>query len=168
MVSGDLVGHNQKHGISALGLLAEAQARHGATQSDHLTGEVEVDETYVGSVEPGGVTQALEEQGLGSDCSPRRWRGDRAHSAGPRPGRIVPQPPVLHRVASLLKRWLLGIHQGGMSRDHLEYYLDEFTFRFNRRTLRHRGKLFYRLLQQAVSVEPVPFSRFVAPCGHHG
>ncbi len=64
--------------------------------------------------------------------------------------------PRVHRVASLLKRWLLGTHQGGVSQDHLEYYLDEFTFRFNRRTSRHRGKLFYRLLQQAVSVEPVP------------
>lgn len=69
--------------------------------------------------------------------------------------------PRVHRVASLLKRWLLGTHQGGVSREHLDYYLDEFTFRFNRRTSRHRGKLFYRLLQQAVAVDPVPYAAMV-------
>ena len=41
--------------------------------------------------------------------------------------------PRVHRVVSLLKRWLLGTHQGAVSRAHLDYYLDEFTFRFNRR-----------------------------------
>ena len=63
--------------------------------------------------------------------------------------------PRVHRVAALLKRWLLGIHQGAVSREHLDAYLDEFTFRFNRRTSRWRGKLFYRLVQQAVQVPPV-------------
>lgn len=63
--------------------------------------------------------------------------------------------PLANRVASLLKRWLLGTHQGAVRPSHLDYYLDEFTFRFNRRTSRSRGKLFYRLMQQAVSVEPV-------------
>lgn len=63
--------------------------------------------------------------------------------------------PLAHRVASLLKRWLTGTHQGAVRHSHLDYYLDEFTFRFNRRTSRSRGKLFYRLVQQAVSVEPV-------------
>jgi transposase-like protein len=67
--------------------------------------------------------------------------------------------PRVHRVASLLKRWILGTHQGSVSHDHLAYYLDEYTFRFNRRTSRFRGKLFYRLLQQAVATEPVPFDR---------
>ena len=57
--------------------------------------------------------------------------------------------PRVHRVASLLKRWLLGTHQGAVSREHLDYYLDEFTFRFNRRKSRSRAKLFYRLVQQA-------------------
>lgn len=65
--------------------------------------------------------------------------------------------PRVHLVASLLKRWLLGTHQGAVSFRHLEYYLDEFTFRFNRRTSRSRGKLFERLLEQAVAVEPVPY-----------
>ena len=59
--------------------------------------------------------------------------------------------PRVHLVASLLKRWLLGTHQGAVSSEHLAYYLDEFTFRFNRRKSRSRGKLFYRLLQQAVA-----------------
>lgn len=70
--------------------------------------------------------------------------------------------PRVHRVVGLLKRWLLGTHQGAVSVVHLDYYLDEFTFRFNRRTSRHRGKLFYRLAQQAVAVGPVPYSRLVA------
>lgn len=69
--------------------------------------------------------------------------------------------PRVHRVASLLKRWLLGTHQGAVSREHLDYYLDEFTFRFNRRTSRHRGKLFFRLLEQAVHVDPVPYRAMV-------
>ncbi len=64
--------------------------------------------------------------------------------------------PRVHRIAALLKRWLLGIHPGRDSRKHPEYYLDEYTFRFNRRTSRHRGKLFYRLAQQAVAVDHVP------------
>lgn len=58
--------------------------------------------------------------------------------------------PGVHRVASLLKRWLLGTHQGAISKEHLPYYVDEFTFRFNRRTSKARGLLFYRLVAQAV------------------
>lgn len=69
--------------------------------------------------------------------------------------------PRVHRAASLLQRWLLGTHQGAVSREHLDYYLDEFTFRFNRRNSRHRGKLFHRLLEHAVAVEPVPYSAMV-------
>ncbi len=69
--------------------------------------------------------------------------------------------PSVHRVASLLKRWILGTHQGAISYEHLDYYLDEFTFRFNRRTSRSRGKLFYRLIQNAMAVEPVPYGNIV-------
>jgi transposase-like protein len=65
--------------------------------------------------------------------------------------------PRVHRVVSLWKRWLLGTHQGAIGHEHLDYYLDEFTFRFNRRKSGSRGKLFYRLAQQAVQVEPAPF-----------
>jgi transposase-like protein/ribosomal protein L37AE/L43A len=64
--------------------------------------------------------------------------------------------PRVHRVAALLKRWLLGTHQGSVRAYYLDYYLDEFTFRFNRRTSRQRGKLFYRLVQQALLVDHVP------------
>lgn len=67
--------------------------------------------------------------------------------------------PHCHRVAALMKRWLLGTYQGRVSPEHLDYYLDEFAFRFNRRTSRHRGQLFYRLLQQAVATEPSPYAR---------
>lgn len=71
--------------------------------------------------------------------------------------------PGVHRIASLLKRWLLGTHQGAVSRAHLPYYLDEFTFRFNRRTSKARGKLFYRLLEQAVAVDPAPYKTLIRP-----
>jgi len=74
--------------------------------------------------------------------------------------------PGVHLVASLLKRWLLGTHQGRVSREHLGYYLDEFTFRFNRRTSRHRGKLFYRLVQQTVALDPVPYNQIIGPKRH--
>ncbi|HSO93828.1 MAG TPA: IS1595 family transposase [Candidatus Dormibacteraeota bacterium] len=65
--------------------------------------------------------------------------------------------PRVHIVSALLKRWLDGTHQGGVQHKHLDYYLVEFTFRFNRRHARARGLLFYRLVQQAVAVEPAPY-----------
>ena len=61
--------------------------------------------------------------------------------------------PLVHRIASLLKRWLLGTHQGGVRQAHLSAYLEEFVFRFNRRTSRSRGKLFYRVIQGMVGVK---------------
>jgi transposase-like protein len=69
--------------------------------------------------------------------------------------------PRVHRVAALLKRWILGTHQGSVSDKHLPYYLDEFTFRFNRRHSKARGMLFYRLLQQAVQTDPAPYAAIV-------
>lgn len=69
--------------------------------------------------------------------------------------------PGVHRIAALLKRWLLGTHQGGVSNRHLDYYLDEYTFRFNRRHSRARGLLFYRLLQQALYADPAPYKTIV-------
>ncbi len=71
--------------------------------------------------------------------------------------------PHVHRVVSLLKRWLLGTHQGAVGPAHLDYYLDEFTFRFNRRTSASRGKLFFRLIQQAVQVGPKPYRTLIKP-----
>jgi transposase-like protein len=62
------------------------------------------------------------------------------------------QMPSVHRVASLLKRWVLGTFQGSVSKEHLPYYLDEFAFRFNRRKSKARGMLFYRLIEQSVLV----------------
>jgi len=69
--------------------------------------------------------------------------------------------PRVHRVASLLKRWLLGTHQGAVSSAHLDYYLDEFTFRFNRRHSASRGKLFFRLMQNAVNTAPAPYDSLI-------
>jgi transposase-like protein len=69
--------------------------------------------------------------------------------------------PLVHRIASLMKRWLMGTYQGAVREQHLDYYLDEYTFRFNRRTSGSRGKLFYRLVQQAMLVDPVPAKQIV-------
>ena len=69
--------------------------------------------------------------------------------------------PGVHRIASLLKRWILGTHQGAVSDKHLAYYLDEYTFRFNRRTSRARGLLFYRLMQHAVEIVPPSYRQLV-------
>lgn len=63
----------------------------------------------------------------------------------------------VHRIASLLKRWLMGTHQGSVRPEQLDCYLDEYTFRFNRRTSRSRGLLFFRLLEQAVMTPPVTY-----------
>jgi transposase-like protein len=74
------------------------------------------------------------------------------------PSQLMPHG---HQVVSLLKRWLLGTHHGAVTHEHLDYYLDEFTFRFNRRRSRSPGKLFYRLVQQAVAVDPAPYESLV-------
>jgi transposase-like protein len=89
--------------------------------------------------------------GFAHDKIAVKHTGEQAHSV----------LPGVHRVASLLKRWIGGTLHSGMSHDHLEYYLDEFTFRFNRRTATRRGLLFYRLLEQAVRADPSPFRELV-------
>ena len=72
----------------------------------------------------------------------------------------------VHLIASLLKRWLVGTHQGAISHKHLPYYLDEFTFRFNRRKSRSREKLFHQLIQQSLEIDPVPIkSLTTTSCG---
>jgi transposase-like protein len=71
--------------------------------------------------------------------------------------------PRVHLVIGLLKRWMVGTHQGAISMDYLDDYLNEFTFRFNRRRSASRGKLFYRLAQQAVQIEPVPLAKLFKP-----
>lgn len=70
--------------------------------------------------------------------------------------------PGVHRIASLLKRWLAGTFHHGQGFTHLDYYLDEFTFRFNRRNSRRRGLLWYRLAQQAVHTDPHPYRQLIA------
>lgn len=77
--------------------------------------------------------------------------GKKAHS-------VLPGP---HQIASLLKRWLLGTHHGAVRREHLAYYLDEYTFRFNRRRSRARGLLFHRLIEQAVNLCPATYSQII-------
>jgi transposase-like protein len=73
--------------------------------------------------------------------------------------------PGVHRVASLLQRWIMGTHHGAVQPGQLDYYLDEYVFRFNRRTSRSRGLLFYRLLQQAVVTPPVTYQNVVEKRG---
>jgi transposase-like protein len=77
--------------------------------------------------------------------------GDPAHVVMPR----------VHRVAALFGRWWLGTHQGAISKKHLDYYLDEYTFRLNRRKSLARGLLFYRLLQQSLNIDPVPYKDLI-------
>ncbi len=215
----------QKAGGSALGLqrilglgsyqtawawlhkLRRAMVRPGR---DRLHGLVEVDETYVGGVEPevrgrkvvkkAIVVIAAEEDGKGigrvrlrrvQDVSAETllsfiseaiepgavvhtdaWFGytglvatEYTHKVSnlKRSGRLAHELlPRVHGVASLLARWILGTHQGAVSPKHLEYYLDEFTFRFNRRKSSARGLLFYRLVQQATDVLPVTYRQLVA------
>ena len=84
---------------------------------------------------------------------------------GTKNGRVVKDldavMPGPHLVSSLLKRWTAGTLHHRLSHQHLPYYLDEFTFRFNRRNSRARGMLFYRLLQQAVDTDPHPLKELI-------
>jgi len=86
----------------------------------------------------------------------RSQRAARAH--GEDPGELL---PAVHRVASLAKRWLLGTHQGSADDAHLPTYLNEFVFRFNRRRSRSRGMVFYRVLELAISHDPVRYQDLI-------
>lgn len=111
------------------------------------------------AVEPGSTIhtddwtgyQGLETKGYRHKVTPIKRSGKQAHELLPRG----------HKVSSLFKRWMLGTHQGAISHEHLTSYLNEFVFRFNRRTSVHRGKLFLRLAQQAVVVEPVTYAGLI-------
>lgn len=111
------------------------------------------------SIEPGSVVHTDGWEGY-TDLEAKGYRHKVTVLKGRQasPSQLMPR---VHRVASLLKRWLLGTHQGAVSQEHLDYYLDEFTFRFNRRKSRSRGKLFYRLVQQAVAVDPAPYKSLI-------
>jgi transposase-like protein len=216
---------NGKDGMSALGLqralglsryetawmmihkLRRAMVRPGR---DKLSGEIEIDETYVGAPVAGVggrgalgkaiVAIAVESHGVGKKskrsasgrvrlvripnvqartltdfvldtCEPGsviytdHWAGYNwlknngfthhatSISASGNPAHIA--MPRVHRVASLLKRWILGTHQGGVRVHQLDYYLDEFVFRFNRRRSNSRGHLFLRLIEQGCEISPV-------------
>ena len=218
---------SQKNGVSALGLqhvLGLGSYRTAWTMvhklrtamvrpdRDLLSGDVEVDETYLGGVETGRrggrqrdsskeivvigvevhspkgfgrvrlrrvadlsavslggfVTDVVEP---GSVIITDGWNSYRPLSrhgythkrisirAGDDSAHVV--LPGVHRVASLLKRWLMGTHQGAIRPEHLDAYLEEFTFRFNRRSSHRRGLLFYRLLEQAVVTDPAPYKDIV-------
>lgn len=69
--------------------------------------------------------------------------------------------PGVHRIAALVKRWLMSTHQGSVNGKHLDYYLDEYTFRFNRRTSLSRGLLFFRLMEQAMMTAPLSYRQIV-------
>lgn len=69
--------------------------------------------------------------------------------------------PNVHRTISLLKRWLLGTHHGAVTRKHLQFYLDEYTFRHNRRKSKHVGKIFFRLVQGVCEAPPQPYWKLV-------
>jgi transposase-like protein len=109
-------------------------------------------------IEPGSTVQT---DGWNAYLGLRDYIHDRQVQVAQEEGeRLLPR---VHRVVSLLKRWLLGTHQGAIGHDHLDYYLDEFTFRFNRRKSASRGKLFFRLAEQAVQVDPAPFATLIKP-----
>ena len=136
-----------------------------------LTGNVEIDETFVGGIEHGGkrgcgtsknivviAIEVVEPKGFGrvrmryipyasgSSLIPFvSDSGDPAHVA----------MPGVHRIASFLKGWILGTQQGSVTPEHIQSYLEEFTFRFNRRISNSRGLVFRRLIEQAVATEPV-------------
>lgn len=217
---------SQKNGASALGLkrilglgsyetawtwlhkLRRAMVRPGR---DRLSGEVEVDETYVGGRSTRknwhshkvqvGVAAEVRGKAIGRirlhvigtlDCpdvktfirmavtpgstvitdgrqdyfiDPAEYKHDRRPVGWDRTQarRLLPR---VHRVATLVKRWLLGTHHGRVERQHMPYYLDEFTFRFNRRTSRTRGWLFLRLVEQLVEVDYVPYAALVGGGNH--
>lgn len=116
------------------------------------------------SIEPGSVVRTdgsatyrkLQEHGYQREMTVQLGAEDPAHVS----------MPGVHRVASLLKRWLLGTHQGAVRPEQLDYYLDEFVFRFNRRTSRSRGLLFYRMLEQALVTEPVTYDQIARKKKH--
>jgi transposase-like protein len=113
----------------------------------------------VNCIEPGSTIRTDGWQGY-RDLIHRGYLHDRIIQQGnsESPSQLL---PGVHRLASLLKRWLLGTHQGAVSGAHLPYYLDEFTFRFNRRKSKSRGKLFYRLVEQALAIDHTPYTAIV-------
>jgi transposase-like protein len=130
----------------------------------HDTSEASLLPFVQDSIEPGShvrtdgswAYRSLQENGYRRDKKVMVGADDPAHVS----------MPGVHRVAALLKRWLLGTHQGSVKPHQMDAYLDEFAFRFNRRSSRSRGLLFYRLLEQAVVTEPVTYGQIVGGTKH--
>jgi hypothetical protein len=137
-------------GRCRMALLADGPA---ASLHPFVTGHVEPGATVITDAWMGYHGLA----GLGYAHQRRSQRAARAR--GDDPGELL---PAVHRVASLAKRWLLSTHQGSVEEAHLQSYLDEFVFRFNRRRSRSRGLVFYRLLELAVGHDPVRYRNIVA------
>ena len=111
------------------------------------------------TVEPGSlvITDGLNAYGAALAGYRHEARNESAPGAGPAHELL----PGVHRVFSLAERWLLGTHQGGVQTEHLQEYLDEFAFRWNRRRAGSRGLVFYRLLQHAVAAPPATYQELV-------
>ena len=119
------------------------------------------------AVEPGSAVRTDAWNGY-SGLSKRNYHHQAINlSATGNPAHVV--MPGVHKVAALLKRWLLGTHQGSVTAAHLDAYPDEFAFRFNRRKSRRRGMLFYRLPENAVVTKPTRYrpSRASLHTGKH-
>jgi len=116
------------------------------------------------SIEPGAIVHTDGSAAYRSLSKHGYRRMKTVMLGNPKPAHV--SMPGVHRVAALLKRWLLGTHQGAISAKQLDYYLDEFVFRFNRRSSRSRGLLFYRMLEQALVSQPVTYAQ-IAQSGKH-
>ena len=152
VLTGIAVEVRQPEGIGRcrMALLADASS---ASLHPFVTGHVEPGATVITDAWMGYYGLA----GLGYVHQRRSQRAARAR--GDDPGELL---PAVHRVASLARRWLLSTRQGSVGEAHLQSYLDEFVFRFNRRRSRSRGLVFYRLLELAVGHDPVRYRDLVA------
>ena len=117
-------------------------------------------EFLVATVEPGSTVVTDGWSSYRPAC--RDWFVHEAHPVAGSGKQANELLPAVHRVDALCKRWLLGTHQGRVDPEHLQSYLDEFCFRFNRRHSRARGMLFYRLLQYAAAAPPLTYQQLVA------
>ena len=117
-------------------------------------------EFLVATVEPGSTVVTDGWSSYRPAC--RDWFVHEPHTVAGSGQQANELLPAVHRVAALSKRWLLGTHQGRVDAEHLQSYLDEFCFRFNRRHARARGMLFYRLLQYAAAAPPLTYKQLVA------
>ena len=189
---------------TAWALLQRYRVAMVRSERQPLSGAVEVDETFVGGVVPGGkrgrgsskavvviAVEVKEPRGFGrvrmrhvpdasgvsletfvcdviAEGATVRTDGWTAYNGLPGQGYVHERTvlassgdpahvsmPGVHRVAALLKRWILGTHQGSVATAHLQSYLEELTFRFNRRSSRSRGLVFRRLMEQAVATGPL-------------